>query len=326
MSDPKLHHYVPRFYLERWLDRDGRIFVFDRESPRVFRSTTSSLAAEQQFYRLDAFAAAGLDPLVMERQFAEVESDARNVSEYMLRLVRDGSRGDRCDVDGSDCEVLALFVALQHLRTRMTRDILSWFSGPRALDEQEIRGLHLHALWDEVLVPQFHEWISRAVWLFGKNETSKHFVTSDHPVAFRTSDNKMWLRIPNRHAYVVYPLAPDVVLYCFPESMGLQRGRWDLRISPVTFTPELVESENLGQAFVASRFVYSCDDDFAHVQEFARTRVAATIEDVLAFNDQRDASMDEAAGGRPPSAAPGRPARTRSPRRPLPLDNTRREP
>lgn len=308
MSDPKLHHYVPRFYLDRWLDRDGRIFVFDRESPRVFRSTPGSLAAEQQFYRLDDFAAVGLDPLVMERQFAEVESGARDVSENILRLVRDGSRGDQCVVDGGDCEVLALFVALQHLRTRMTRDVLSWLSGPRALNEQEIRGLHVHALWDEALVAQFHEWISRAVWIFGKNETSKPFVTSDHPVAFRTSDNKMWLRIPNRHAYIVYPLAPDVVLYCFPESIGLQPELWDLRISPVTFTPELVESENLGQAFVASRFVYSCDGDFAHVHEFARTRVAATIDDVWAFTERRDALTDEADGGRPPSAAPGPPS------------------
>jgi hypothetical protein len=47
--------------------------------------------------------------------------------------------------------------------------------------------------------------------------------------------------------------------------------RFDGRISPVTFTEDLVHSENSGQVFMASRFVMSCRDDFSDARAFAKT-------------------------------------------------------
>ena len=127
--------------------------------------------------------------------------------------------------------------------------------------------------------------ISHSVWVFGRNRTDLPFVTSDHPVAFRTNDNRMWLRIPHPYAYVVYPLAPAVVVYAFPESTGLDKEKWDLHISPVIFTRSHVASENTGQAFVASRFVYSSTADFDNIRDFVRTRTIANLDDVHPLGD-----------------------------------------
>jgi hypothetical protein len=74
--------------------------------------------------------------------------------------------------------------------------------------------------------------------------------------------------------YVVYPLAPDVVMYCYPDE-----GRWraakirqfDCQVSPVRFTDPMVQDEKSAQAFMASRFVISNRAAFEAERNFART-------------------------------------------------------
>jgi hypothetical protein len=47
---PKQHHYVPRFYLERFVDNEGHVWVFDKVTEKVFATTPSKLARESGFY------------------------------------------------------------------------------------------------------------------------------------------------------------------------------------------------------------------------------------------------------------------------------------
>jgi hypothetical protein len=72
--------------------------------------------------------------------------------------------------------------------------------------------------------------------------------------------------------YSVFPLAPDIVMYCHPvEPPWLNVVPLDGCLSPVVFTDEMVESENSGQVFMASRFVFSRRDRFDAEREFAKT-------------------------------------------------------
>ncbi|MEE8189406.1 MAG: DUF4238 domain-containing protein, partial [Kiloniellales bacterium] len=73
MSDPKLHHYVPKFYLRRFTDASGRLWLWDRDQDRTITAGPSSVAAETQFYRLDELIEQGHDPLTMEKQFSDLE-------------------------------------------------------------------------------------------------------------------------------------------------------------------------------------------------------------------------------------------------------------
>ncbi len=86
----------------------------------------------------------------------------------------------------------------------------------------------------------------------------------------------MWVKagVLSEGTYIVYPLAPDVVMYCYPDE-GIWRdakiSRFDCRISPVTFTDQMVQGENSGQVFMASRFVFSNKAAFDLEREFAKT-------------------------------------------------------
>lgn len=79
MSYPRFHHYVPRFYLSRFVDENGRLWVFDKYARRIFPTTPENIAGENRFYYFDDLEAIGQDPLLMERQFADLESEARNI-------------------------------------------------------------------------------------------------------------------------------------------------------------------------------------------------------------------------------------------------------
>jgi len=277
MSDPKLHHYVPQFYLRRFVDDSDRLWVWDRDRDRVFATHPEKIAAERRFYYLDDLLESGHDPLTMERQFASLEYDVARVTGQWIEWVREGRLGMPITVPEANRELVSLFLGLQFLRTAESRDILSRFAtSPNGdtLSEVAKRRPHLQLLWDDDLVEELTRHISSAVWVFGRNTTEVPFVTSDNPVACRTSDNTMWLKaaVLSKGTYLVYPLSPDVVMYCFPrEQPWSKHERFDCSVSPATFTREWVESENTAQVFMASRFVISCRDDFVEARSFART-------------------------------------------------------
>jgi hypothetical protein len=70
---------------------------------------------------------------------------------------------------------------------------------------------------------------------------------------------------------VVYPLAPDIVIFCHERRFWKKIEAWDRRLSPVSLSDEMVESENSGQVFMAKRFVISSANDFEFAREFAKT-------------------------------------------------------
>jgi hypothetical protein len=277
MAEPRLHHYVPQFYLKRFRDASGRLYVWDRDNDRVFTTGPRALAAEQDFYHLDVYAERGHDPTTMERQLASLEHEVSIITGQWIDWIRDGVLGMRIPIPDPNRELVSLFIALQFLRTRDTRDILAAFASVQSdpvTSERDRRVLHTEALWDDRLVEGLRNRISTSSWVFGRNSTAVPFVTSDNPVAFRAGDNSMWLKTAlfSTGTYVVYPLSPDVVMYCYPhEAPWLKVASFDGSVSPIEITDELVGSENSAQVFMASRFVISNLDDFSASREFART-------------------------------------------------------
>jgi hypothetical protein len=140
----------------------------------------------------------------------------------------------------------------------------------------EARAIHLHALWDEDLVDRIASRLIDSTWVFAKNGSSTPLATSDNPVAFRTDDNRMWLKgaILSEGTYLVYPLAPDVIMYGYPTDGRYGTAsiiRFINQISPVELSDDMVDSENTAQVFMASRHVVSTQSDFAWAQDFAQT-------------------------------------------------------
>ena len=54
-TSPKQHHFVPRFYLERFTNLDGRVWTLDKVTDKVFATSPSKLARASGFYEAPAF-------------------------------------------------------------------------------------------------------------------------------------------------------------------------------------------------------------------------------------------------------------------------------
>jgi hypothetical protein len=278
MPKPKLHHYVPQFYLRRFSDSLGRLWVWDRDQDRSFQARPDGVAAESHFYYLDDLAERGDDPLAMEKYLSAVEGLGARITGQWLAAVRQRRPRESIEISFEDRNDAAIFIATQYLRTADARWILSACAGvhdgDRHLTLREQRHLHASVLWGDEIFQWIAQKIYDSIWLFARNHTATPFLTSDNPILFRAGDNSMWLKttLDMPGTYMVYPLAPDVVMYAHPKQPPFQKlDHLDGTISPVTFSEEMADSENTGQAFAASRFVIGCRKQFKSVREFTKT-------------------------------------------------------
>jgi hypothetical protein len=278
MSEPKLHHYVPRFYLSRFTDTSGYLWIWDRDKDRIFRTKPSRVAAEKDFYRIAELAESGGDPLLMEKQFSHLEGEVAQITNQWLDWLRDMKPHEKMEVPDINRDLVSLYIALQFFRTADARSILAAFVAEseysKPLSTAERQQLHLDMLWNSDIFRELATRIKNATWIFGRNTTSLPFISSDNPVAFRTADNSRWIKVGIYSAgtYSVFPLAPDIVMYCHPAEHPWEKlGIFDCCLSPVCFTEEMVESENGAQVFMASRFIISSRNSFDSERGFAKT-------------------------------------------------------
>ncbi|MBZ5573377.1 MAG: DUF4238 domain-containing protein [Acidobacteriia bacterium] len=279
MTAPKLHHYVPQFYLRRFADTSGQLWLWDRHRDRVFHTSPNSIAAENNFYWHEELATLGHDPLIMEKQFSQLEGEVAMITQQWLGWLREIKTPEKIEIPDTNREIVAFYIALQFLRTADARDILSAFAEQKVyrkkVSDAEKRLLHLDMLWKgDGISKDLAERIKDSSWVFGLNTTATPFITSDNPVAFRKGDNAMWLKVGmfNEGTYSVFPMAPDIVMYCYPKEPPWDKlVRFDCCLSPVRFTQAMIESENTGQVFMASRFVISVQDGFDRERAFAKT-------------------------------------------------------
>lgn len=277
MTTPKLHHYVPQFHLRRFADERGGLWAWDKRSDFIFRTSPGGIAAEKQFYRLTQYEADGHDPLTMEKQLSEMEGEVSLITNQWLEWLPEMQPLDKLPIPRINRWIVARYLAVQILRTLDTRELLSAMVALdrcEPVDAREARVLHTELIWDPRVVDRFAKRFMRSVWIFARNNSATPFVTSDNPVAFRSPDNRQWLRslvlVPG--AYLVFAISPGVVLYCHPCVRPFRRlGEFADCLSPLVLDDGMIESENSGQVFMASRFVLSNRPDFEAERAFAPT-------------------------------------------------------
>jgi hypothetical protein len=277
MNEPRRHHYVPQFHQRRFTNDSGQFWVWDKTNDRVFPSAPGSIAVESDFYRLHEFEKQGHDPFTMEKQLSEMEGQMSLITEQWLQSLRDIEPGERISIPKLHRYIASRFMAVQFLRTADTRDILcaihetSHPGGP--LFSEDRTNLHTKLIWDPGLVEIITNYIDKSIWIFARNATATPFMTSDNPIAFRTKDNAMWLKLGfvAEGTYVVYPLAPDIVMFCHERRFWKKIKTLDGCLSPVTLNQSMVESKNSGQVFMARRFVISPVNEFQFAREFVKT-------------------------------------------------------
>jgi hypothetical protein len=275
MTTPRLHHYVPQFYLRRFADADGKFWVWDKAKDRTFRATAKTIAAETDFYWLHEFERMGHDPLTMEKQLSDLEGQVALITAQWLEWAESLPAGETIPIPPPNREIVARYIALQFLRTADRKELLCALYEQEhpgeTLTHEERTGLHTTLLWNLEALAMIERRVADAIWMFGLNKTATPFWASDNPVAFKTGNNRMWLKTAflSKGTYVVFPLSPTIVLYCHERVYWAKIAGFDGKLSPVEFTDEMVQHENAGQVFMASRFVVSPQNDFAFAREFA---------------------------------------------------------
>ena len=277
MSEAKRHHYVPQFHLRRFCNDDGKLWVWDSKSDRVFPSDPAKVAAENQFYRLTQYEKYGHDPLTMEQQFSAMEGEASQISAQWIQWLPECRPGEKIAIPPMNRWIMARFLALQVIRTLDMRELLSALLGldkQGQLSDEEGREIHTEVLWNDQLVARITRRFENSIWIFARIDTDVFLKTSDNPVLFRSADNRQWLRsvVVVPEVYVCFNLSPKIVLYCYPKIRKFRNlERFADSLSPVLLTREMVESENSGQVFMSSRFVFSCEDNFMLEKKFKST-------------------------------------------------------
>lgn len=214
----------------------------------------------------------------MEKQFSHLEGQVALITDQWLGWFQQIEAGEKIEIPVINRQIVSHHIALQFLRTADARNILAALANETGKFNpvliQDKRRLHTDMLWDHEFVQNFANRIQNATWVFGRNKTATPFITSDNPVAFRTGNNAMWVKVGlySDGTYAVFPLSPEVVMYCYPNEPPWEMvARFDQCVSPVDFTDEMVSNENSGQVFTASRFVISRRNMFDDEREFAKT-------------------------------------------------------
>lgn len=279
MNTPKLHHYVPQFYLNGFTDQNRHFWAWDKNTKRSFCTTPKRVAAESHFYRVPELIGSEYDPLSLERDMSRLEGRASAILQVWIDALKCMRKKDRLSINQQDRREMATFIAVQFLRTAEQRDILALFACEdghyeTGISRDEKINLHAQMLWNSGLVKAISDRVNHSIWIFARNETPVPFWTSDNPVCFKTGDNRKWLKGPgilSSGSYVVFPITPRYVLYCKEPEYWAKLRDFDCCLSPVELTTEMIEHENAGQVFMASRFVLSPLDNFAFANEFVKT-------------------------------------------------------
>lgn len=279
MSEPKLHHYVPRFYLKFFCDQSDRFWVWDKNSGKVFRTAPNKVAAGTHFYRVPQFIGTEVDPLFLEKDLASLEAKASTILQICTVLLDTMEPLQYLQMDDEERWVLSSFIAVQFLRTSEQRNILALFALKNGFykdgfSQEEKLNLHAQMLCSGGLVEDITQRLFDSIWIYARNRTATPFWTSDNPVAFKTGDNRMWLKGPgifSSGSYVVFPITPSYVLYCKEPKYWSALSELDSCLSPVDLTDEMVQHENAGQVFMATRHVLSISNEFSWANEFVKS-------------------------------------------------------
>jgi len=261
----KQHHYVPKFYIERFADLGGKVWVFDKSTGKVFAASPVKLARERGFYEAPALGVE-VDQSAMESMLSDLEWEASRIIARWVHAIWERPPGAMIVEDG-DRDIMATYVATQALRTSEQRNLLKQGLN-QAVEDTDLQGFHVAMLSDEFMRDAATA-ISDFIWILARNDSGSPFYTSDHPVVLRGHNHRCLhlFQFPQPGSELLFPLSSTLMFYAYERTYWEKVARFNGSISPVRFTPELVQSDNQAQVGHSRRFLF-CDRD---AFDFARS-------------------------------------------------------
>lgn len=289
MSTVKRQHYVPQSYLHRFA-RDGKLYAFDKPGVRSYPTNVRDIAADRFFYDLPELDALAGQQQVLEKYFHSFEQAGNQAIERILTAASIGVK----EPFSKDARIdLAIFLAVQYLRTKETRALLveaneaiykelfvrhlqkkepelAKYSHALKLETLPDRQIALHAsvLLDDSLREELAEKLFLRSWVLMHNGANEPLYTSDHPVV---SHSPLLSRDYGRGgllspaAEVTFPLSSRYTLALldplfYPNASGINGSVQELREENATYYNHL-------QVKYSYRQVYCEEQKFGLAEE-----------------------------------------------------------
>jgi hypothetical protein len=127
MNRPKRQHFVPRFYLEGFADKDNFVWTYDKQTGQGRPATPENTAVETNFYSFEA--PSGEYDDTIENALADIEGKAKWCLPKLLR-------GER--LSGEQRMDFSVFVATLYLRSPAMVNAMALMTGELAQVASEI--------------------------------------------------------------------------------------------------------------------------------------------------------------------------------------------
>lgn len=189
MTTPKRHHFVPRWYLEGFVEaKSGLLNVYDRKTKSFRRQKPREVMTIGRYYRQD-WAPTGVDPDIFEKALgSKIEPNAKKALERLINAPTEATAEDTA----------AILIYLESQRIRVPRQAetaknllmtVSLLHFPPELATALLKGQitisdGFRFDFMRMMTGQLHPFFSRMAWEVIEAEEGCSFVTSDSPVSF----------------------------------------------------------------------------------------------------------------------------------------------
>lgn len=202
MSNPKRHHFIPRFLLRNYINERGKVWAFIKGGPDVFEATPNNIALEKHY---NSTHENGRRDSALEKRLAEVvENRYAPLMKDLIKRIRDGRD---IDLPSLKCGLLRL----AYIQLTRSKSIKNGFLDQRTdmgnADSQNayVRMIksNLDCLDDPISFPLPFTWESYASLNLGVMRTrapKKYFVVGDIPLV--KDSEKLY-----------FSVAPDIMIY-----------------------------------------------------------------------------------------------------------------
>lgn len=296
LQTTKNQHIVPRCYLERWCNNDGRIHAFKLEGGHTSTPHPKSAATREHIYdTLETLNKA--DPenyQIFEKTLGRIEDEIPSVFESILSNAR---RAHSAILIPTECTQISEEVAgkiirlsvVQFLRDARQRDHarLGWndwlqqvwdITVPMFFEADDEPGVCFESISEQFLTEwlleylkdrllRFSKVIKNKTLVIGLNKTEKRLLTSDSPVhwtGYYIDASENWDGINSRSSRMVYPLAPDACVIFYDSKFYTEQRPYHRCVRVLSH--QEVREFNQFTTLQSDKQIFACDGDFSHAE------------------------------------------------------------
>jgi hypothetical protein len=224
-NDSKRHHYIPRFYIKKFCNSNGNIYVNDKSDSSNYDNITSKVPKKIFFeWNRNTFEVDGEESTVIEKIYGDIED---KIAPYLDSLVNSTGVGD---VQTIDVEVLRNLIYLGYLtkwRVPKNDDYVDKLNSSLSFDDLNFFAkiktsiFSLNDAWPISIVPEIKRLLFPTLLFSRKEEYSKVFRNTfiiSFPQPLFITDNpfvEFSLDTEKEFQSFIFPLSSNLLLvYC----------------------------------------------------------------------------------------------------------------